>query len=328
MTLFSGNLGAFPVQGTGNRALRGSALTRSGPDRNPAGFATVAAAALPRHPSNPSRELPAARSLRKAQPPKANPRGGFAPILIAVLLLAAPQLWAISDSELLKKVDTLASYFGTDFSAQYTIVQNKPGGKPTTTVAGVFRRDSSETFVIVVMQPSISRGQGYLKQGQTLWFYDPESRRFNSTSNQDRFQNTNARNSDFTRSTLSEDYRVIQGEDARLGQYNCRVLTLEATAKEVTYPKMKIWVDEQGLLRKTEDYSLSSQLLRTTAIPEYVSMNGRYVPARILFVDALRGATINGKFVNEETQITITKPSFEKMPDSVFSKTFLEQVNR
>jgi outer membrane lipoprotein-sorting protein len=249
-------------------------------------------------------------------------------VLCALMVLPCSALWAIPDSELLKKVDSLASYFGTDFSAQYTIVQNKPGGKPVTTVAGVFRRDSQETYVIVVMQPSISRGQGYLKQGQTVWFYDPESRRFNSSSNQDRFQNTNARNSDFTRSTLSEDYRVVAGEDVRLGQYNCRVLTLEAATKEISYPKMKIWVDEQGLLRKTEDYSLSGQLLRTSAIPEYTQISGRYVPAKILLVDALRGATINGRFVHEETQITITKPSFEKVPDSVFSKTFLEQVNR
>jgi outer membrane lipoprotein-sorting protein len=243
-------------------------------------------------------------------------------------VLPLPELFALPDNDLLRKVDSLASYLGTDFSAQYTIVQNKPGGKPVTTVVGVFRRDSLETYVMVVMQPSISRGQGYLKQGQTLWFYDPESRRFNSSSSQDRFQNTNARNSDFTRSTLSEDYRVITGEDVQLGQFSCRVLTLEATTKEVTYPKMKIWVDEQGLLRKTEDYSLSGQLLRTSAIPDYVSVSGHFVPVRILFVDALRGAIINGRFVNEETQITITKPSFEKMPDSVFSKTFLEQVNR
>ena len=247
----------------------------------------------------------------------------------ALLLLgfSAP-VFAQTDAELLKKVDALASYYGADFSAQYTIVQNKPGSRPATTVAGVFRRDSSETYVIVVMQPSISRGQGYLKQGKTLWFYDPESRRFNSTSNQERFQNTNARNSDFTRSTLAEDYHVVRGEDAVLGPYTCRILTLEASTKEVTYPRMKIWVDEKGLLRKTEDYSLSGQLLRTSAIPDYSTVNGRYVPARILFVDALRGATLNGAFVHEETQITISKPSFDKVPDSVFSKNFLEQVNK
>jgi hypothetical protein len=45
-------------------------------------------------------------------------------------------------------------------------------------------------------------------------------------------------------------------------------------------------------------------------------------------VDALRGAMINGAFVNEKTLVTISSPSFKKLPDSYFSKTFLETVNR
>jgi len=249
-------------------------------------------------------------------------------ILPVLFFLATTSLHAISDQEILVKVDSLVSYYDVDFSAEYTIVQEKPGQGLSKTVAGVFRRDSSETYVIVVMEPLISKGQGYLKQGKTLWFYDPESRNFNTTRNADRFQNTNARNSDFTRSTLSEDYKVITGEDVTLGRYKCRLLTLEAVTKDVTYPKMKVWISEDGLLRKTEDYSLSGQLLRTSAIPDYYQINGRFVPKQILFVDALHGMVINGKFVNERTQITISKPSFAKVADSIFSKTFLESVNK
>jgi len=249
-------------------------------------------------------------------------------ILPALAFCFGAGLWAISDAELLAKVDSLASYTDTDFSAEYTIIQDKPGGKPSITVAGVFRRDSREMYVIVVMQPLISKGQGYLKQGKTLWFYDPQSRRFNTTSSADRFQNTNARNSDFTRSTLAQDYRVVSGEDAVLGRFNCRVLNLEAVSSDVTYPKMKVWISEDGLLRKTEDYSLSGQLLRTSAIPDYHQISGRFVPKQILFVDALRGAVINGVFQNEKTQISIAKPSFNKVADSIFSKTFLETVNQ
>jgi len=249
-------------------------------------------------------------------------------LLLVLFFFMAVSLYAVSDQELLVKVDSLVSYYNVDFSAEYTIVQEKPGQGLSKTVVGIFRRDSNETYVIIVMEPLISKGQGYLKQGKTLWFYDPESRYFNTTSNTDRFQNTNARNSDFTRSTLSEDYKVIAGEDVTLGRFKCRLLTLEAVTKEVTYPKMKVWISEDGLLRKSEDYSLSGQLLRTSAIPDYYSINGRYVPKQILFVDALQGATINGKFVNEKTQITISKPSFNKLADSVFSKTFLETVNK
>ena len=249
-------------------------------------------------------------------------------ILPVLFFITTVSLHAVPDQELLAKVDSLVSYYGVDFSAEYTIVQDKPGQGLSTTVAGVFRRDSNETFVIVIMEPFISKGQGYLKQGKTLWFYDPESRNFNTTSNADRFQNTNARNSDFTRSTLAQDYKVTAGEDVTLGRFKCRLLSLEAVTKDVTYPKMKVWISEDGLLRKSEDYSLSGQLLRTSAIPDYYQISGRFVPKQILFVDALQGAKINGKFVNEKTQITISKPSFNKVADSVFSKTFLESVNK
>ena len=249
-------------------------------------------------------------------------------VVMVLFFLTGAGLWAISDQELLAKVDSLVSYYDTDFAALYTITEEKPGQNPSTTEAGVFRRDSRETYVIVVREPSIRKGQGYIKEGNTLWFYDPDSRKFNATSSSDRFQNTNARNSDFTRSTLAQDYKVVAGVDAVLGQFKCRLLTLEATTTEVTYPKMKVWISEDGLLRKSEDYSLSGQLLRTSAIPGYYQIGKRFVPKQILFVDALRGAVIKGAFVNEKTTIKISEPSFNKVPDATFSKTFLETVNK
>ncbi|MCL2092952.1 MAG: outer membrane lipoprotein-sorting protein [Treponema sp.] len=249
-------------------------------------------------------------------------------LLGITFFLTLSSLWALSDQELLARVDALVSYYDTDFSAEYIIVQDRPGQSRTTTVAGIFRRDSSDTYVIIVMDPVMNRGQGYLKQGDTLWFYDPQSGNFNSTSSTARFQNSNARNSDFTRSTLAQDYRVVAGANETLGRFNTRVLTLEAVTPEVTYPRMKIWICEDGFLRQTEDYSLSGQLLRTTAIPEYQNINGYYVPRGILMVDELRGAVVGGVFVRERTQITINRPSFTGVPDSVFSKTYLETVSR
>jgi len=239
-------------------------------------------------------------------------------------------LWGITDIELLRQADSLVSYLDTDFSAEYTIIQDKPGQSNTRTVAHVFRRDAKDTYVIMVKEPYISRGQIYLKQGKTMWLYDPDSKKFNSTSNQERFQNTNARNSDFTRSTLAQDYRILSGTDAMIDKNKYRVLELEGLTNDLTYPKMKIWISEDGLVRMTEDYSLSGQLLRTTKIAGYnyiTSKNGkRYVvPKQITFTDTLRGAYINGKFKNETTQITITNVSFQKQEDSVFTKTFLEK---
>ena len=250
-------------------------------------------------------------------------------ILLTIFFsLASFHLFGTDYNNLLFQADNLVNYPGTDFSAEYTIVQDKPGQNRTTTIAAVFRRDSRETYVILIKEPSINKGQGYLKQGGTLWFFDPESRKFNSTSSSDRFQNTNARNSDFTQSTMAKDYDVVSGTEGKLGRFDCWILDLNANNDKVTYPKMKLWISKDGLVRKSEDYSLSGQLLRTTAIPDYFKLGNVYVPKRVLFIDALRGATINGKFQNEKTQITISKPSLGNLPDSVFSKSFLESMNR
>lgn len=257
-----------------------------------------------------------------------NQKTKFNLFITIFLFFTAALLYADPDQELLAKVDSLVSYMDTDFSAEYTIIQERPGQGLSKTVAGIFRRDSRETYVIVIMEPNISKGQGYLKEANTLWLYDPQSRVFNTTSSRERFQNTNASNSDFTRSTLSVDYKVVSGENVTLGRFQCRLLTLEAVTTEVTYPIMKIWVSSDGLIRKSEDYSLSGQLLRTSAISDYYNINGRFVPKQIIFIDQLRGAYINGRFENEKTQITISRPSFNRISDSVFSKTFLESINK
>ncbi|MCK5198020.1 MAG: outer membrane lipoprotein-sorting protein, partial [Spirochaetales bacterium] len=112
----------------------------------------------------------------------------------ACLLFLYPLLSYGADfTGLLEKADALVNFSDSDFSAEYTIVQYRPGEGQTTTVSAVFRRDSEQKYVIIILKPEISKGQGYLKMENTLWFYDPESRCFNSTSSKERFQNTNAR---------------------------------------------------------------------------------------------------------------------------------------
>ncbi|MBF9014407.1 MULTISPECIES: outer membrane lipoprotein-sorting protein [unclassified Oceanispirochaeta] len=239
--------------------------------------------------------------------------------ILFMLFIMVPGLWAEDYQVILEKVDALASYMDTDFAAEYTIVEDKPGEDREKTVAIVFRRDADEKYVIVIMEPQVSKGQGYLKVEDALWFYDPESRRFNFSSSKDRFQNTNARNSDFTRSTLANDYDVTGAETVKLGRYDCWKLHLEANNDGVTYPIMDVWVDEDYLVRKTEDYGLSGELLRTTAFPSYQMVEGRYIPHKFLLLETLS---------REKTQISINKVSFRDIPNTTFSKQFLEQVNR
>lgn len=227
----------------------------------------------------------------------------------------------------LRRADANWSY-ERDFSAEYRIAQDVPGEGRTVTVAAIFRRDRQNIYTIVIMEPEIDRGQGYLKQGDTLWVYDPESRRFNTTSSRARFQNTNARNSDFTQSTLAADYEILSVQETELGRHSAFLYELESEKEGVTYPYMKAWITDDGRILKTEDYSRSRQLLRVTAVPEYQRLESNLIPEKVYMIDMLEGAEIDGDFVNERTIISIHKPSFEPIPDSVFSKAFLERMSR
>ena len=125
--------------------------------------------------------------------------------------LAAASLCAEQDPrELLRKVDQLVSFLDSDFSAEYTFVENRPGEGFDSTQAVVFRRDAENKYLILIMAPAADRGKGYLKIGDSLWLYDPVPRSFVFTSASARFRNSNARNSDFTRSSFAMDYGVVR----------------------------------------------------------------------------------------------------------------------
>lgn len=230
---------------------------------------------------------------------------------------------------MLKTVDGLVSFLDTDFSANYKIEQFKPGEGTSITNTAIFRRDKDEKYLILILDPPTEKGKGYLKIGQSMWLYDPQSRRFDFTSSKERFQNSNARNSDFTRSTYAEDYDIVSAKQEQLGKFACWVLDLKANNEEVSFPRCRIWVSaEDNLVRKTQDYSLSGQLMRTRAIPTYQKVGDRYVPFKLVIIDELRGKTIGGKFQNETTSITITNPALTKLKDSIYTQAYLEKVSK
>ena len=87
----------------------------------------------------------------------------------------------------LKRIDTLLSFTEGDFSAEYSIAQEKPGEGTSLSTAAVFRRDASGTYLILMLEPADEKGKGYLKVDDSLWFYDPVDRRFTFTSAKELF---------------------------------------------------------------------------------------------------------------------------------------------
>ncbi len=251
--------------------------------------------------------------------------------IVALAALAGASVWsqdASGNAALLQKIDRLVAFDDTDVSAEYRIDKRDPGGSTSSTVAAMFRRDKTSQFLILILEPVSDKGKGYLKEGDNLWLYDPIGKSFTFTSAKERFQNSSFRNSDFNRFNFSGDYRAVSSVREKLGKFDCTVLDLEARHDRVSFPKVRLWASDDGLVRKMEDYSLSGQLMRTTAIPSYQKLGDRWLPLSMVIVDHLKAKTIQGKVEYERTTVTISRPSLKKLPDSTYSKEYLEKVSR
>ena len=222
--------------------------------------------------------------------------------------------------KILHEIDNLGNFDGLDFSCVYTIVSEKPGEEKSVTQARLFRRDANDQFVLLILQPQIQKDQGYLMVDENVWFYDPESRKFEKSTLRENVQDSDAQNSDFDRNSLQEDYVVEDWVEGLLGKFPVYILNLKAKTTDVPYDRIKIWVRKDiSIVLKEEDYSVSNRLMRTTIYPKYQIVDDKYLPLSALIVDELNKG--------ERTQYTIKNPTTSAIPDYVFTKTYLERVN-
>jgi outer membrane lipoprotein-sorting protein len=245
-------------------------------------------------------------------------------IISAVMLTITMALTAMTVDEAqnsLVTIDDQRNFEDLDFSSVMTMIAEDPEKGVEKSVIQNFRRDSDDKFLLLFQEPVVQKGQGYLMIDDNLWFYDPESRKFSHTSVKDSFGGSDARNSDFGEATLAEDYKVISVEEGKLGKYEVYIYEMEASHSEVTYPTQKMWVTKNSLLvLKTEDYSATGRLMRTSLFPSYAKVGDKFLATKMIFTDEL----IEGK----KTQITMTDLSTSPLPDSIFTKAYVERVNR
>ncbi len=223
--------------------------------------------------------------------------------------------------KIIADLDAMDDFSGKDFSATYTMVSQKPGEKESVTQARLFRRDSKEQFVILILLPEANKGQGYLREADNVWFYDPSSRKFSHSSVKENIQDSETKNSDLAKQSLLDDYDVASTTEGTVGKFPVWIIELKAKTTEVSYERMKLFVrKDRNMILKEEDYSVSGRLMRTMLFPKYADLDGRFIPSQILVVDELNPG--------EKTQMTLTDQSVAPLPDSVFTKAFIEKVNK
>jgi outer membrane lipoprotein-sorting protein len=243
--------------------------------------------------------------------------------LMAALAVVAPVAVLAEDPDfetILREIDELSNFAESDFSAVYTIISERPGEEREVTQARLFRRDLNDQFLILILQPEVQRGQGYLQVDENVWFYDPESRKFERTTIRENIQNSDAQNADLDQSSFSTDYTVQSWQEGTLGSFEVFIVDLEARSSDVAYDQVRLWIrQDQTIVLKEEDFSVNGRLMRTVLFPRYERVGTKIIPKQVLIIDELNDG--------ERTQLTMTDATTQTIPDSVFSKAYLERVN-
>ena len=243
----------------------------------------------------------------------------FLTLTAALALTGVAMAEELDFHAILAKIDEQTNFKG-DASAKVTIQAKKPGEDDNIMQAQYFRRDSANKFMILILKPEVNKGQGYLKIDSNIIFYDPESRKFSKLTGSGNFQDSNAKNSDFQASSLAQDYDIVESGREKLQAKDTWVLTVKAKTNDITYPKRKVWIEvSTNLLLKSEDYSLSDRLMRTSLYGKYVNIDGKFLATRMRFEDNLKKG--------EVTDLILENPSLAPLPDAVFTQAYLEKVN-
>lgn len=223
--------------------------------------------------------------------------------------------------QILESTADVLAYHG-DYSATISLVVEKPGKPDESVQYKIFERTDSDLMTIVQLFPEADKGNGYLRDGDNFWAYDPIGRKFTHTSLKESLADSDVKIDDINQSKdkWRENYTIDKVAAGKLGTYSVYVITLLAKTSEPSYAKSVYYIRQDiPLVLKIEEYSGSDRLMRTTLMPKYSKVAPGYVPTQVIMRDELNPG--------EQTQEIISDLSFAALPDSIFTKAYLEGLN-
>jgi hypothetical protein len=173
------------------------------------------------------------------------------------------------------------------------------------------------------LDPPRERGTKMLKLNDRLWTYYPTSDRIILIAGH--MLRQSVMGSDLSYEDMMEDPRlhgshsaVVSGQETLLDR-SCLILDLTAAKADAAYPTRRIWVDrERHAVLKEELFARGGKLLKTTTVESVRRFDGRWLPDRVRFKDAL-SAGQGTEFIIEEIEFDAA------IPDALFSKASLKK---
>ena len=246
----------------------------------------------------------------------------FSLMIILPAMAAEPKI-----NGLLKQLEELQEV-KTDIKAKVVLTQQKINQGIKVIEMIYYRRDSDDSFMIVMSAPEAEKGNGYLRVDDNIWMYRRNTRTFQHINRDESIGGSDAKADDFETRKLTELYEGAKDSAGReiikeemLGKIPVYRFEVKAKVNDVDYPKKMYWArKDNNLLLKEESYALSGTLMQTAYFLKYTVVDGKYVPVNQMFIDEFEKGN--------KTIVEISGISTQKLEDTIFTKAFLENLSK
>ncbi len=243
-------------------------------------------------------------------------------LLVANIYAEMPEV-----ANILKKIENNMD-MTKDIKANVNLTQQKSEQGVKKIEMIYYRRDSDDSFLIVMTAPEAEKGNGYLRVGDNFWMYRRNTRTFQHINRDESIGGSDAKADDFEKRKLTELYGNVKDEkgnekikESMLGKIPVYEFEIKAKVNDVDYPKKIYWVKKDDFLPlKEESYSLSGTLMQTAFFIQYTKIEDKFVPVKQIFVDEFEKGN--------KTIVEISNISTKKLDDAIFTKAYLENLSK
>ncbi len=249
-------------------------------------------------------------------------------VSLFISLFSATTLFSqgITGRQLLLKLDA-SQTLDFDLTAKISMIQQKVGQNPKKIESLYYRRDADDNFLIVMLEPNVEKGNGYLKNKDNFWMYRQNTRSFQHINRDENVGSTDMRGGDFEKRKISELYKTViengkeKISEEKLGQIDVYKIEIVAQVVDVTFTKQTYWIEKGTFLtRKIQSFSEAGTLMQSQYFPQYSLIQGHY------FV--VKGLTVDEFEKGNKTTFQIGEVSFAPIESKIFTKAYLESLSQ
>lgn len=248
--------------------------------------------------------------------------------LLITILLTITSIYSqtLTAKQIVEKSDKIRNP-SNSFYEKGLITQFENAKKVDSMLISVYAKEINGQYktLVKILKPKRDKDKVILRDGNSMWMYDPNSNAIAQISPQQRLMGQSS-SSDVVSANFALDYKLtlekeesIRGGDKK--QVLCYKIKMKAVSNEVSYPFVEYWVAKNNFYPiHVKFYSSSKNLLKMSYYRKFKKVIDRVRPTEVLIFD--------GVDINKATKLNFSNAKHQDIPNFWFNKEYLSKFNK